>query len=497
MSASLFNGSVADDYPDYLRDESRRTGHADTISFAKTEEEIREVLAAGHIVTPQGSRTGITAGAVPLGGHVLNLSRMNRILRTRFDATRDEAFVTIQPGVTLSELRSCLHDCELRANYFPPDPTETSASLGGMVACNASGACSYRYGATRGYVEAMRVVLYGGDVLVLRRGREKAKGRCFSVVTEGGRVIEGRLPAYTLPAVKNVAGYFVQDDMDLLDVFIGSDGTLGVFSELELRVVHRPPSVCGVMAFFPSEDAALAFVHAIRAKSDGSTLVAVEYFDQGSLDLLRSRKVHPPDIPEIPDAFGVAIYLEYHGTVERVAQAVEAVPGLMSASGGDEAASWVAESAAELERFKRLRHAVPESVNRLIEERRQNHPGLTKLGTDMAVPDAELAAVMAMYRKGLAEAHLQHVIFGHIGNNHLHVNILPETPAEYGRGQDLYLQWARRVVALGGTVAAEHGIGKLKVALLREMMGEEAVRQMRALKRLFDPDSRLNPGNLF
>jgi D-lactate dehydrogenase (cytochrome) len=113
------------------------------------------------------------------------------------------------------------------------------------------------------------------------------------------------------------------------------------------------------------------------------------------------------------------------------------------------------------------------------------------------VPDAALDDVMALYHHGLDGSGLQHVMFGHIGNNHLHVNIIPDTMEEYQRGKNLYLQWASAVVKMGGTVSAEHGVGKLKTALLREMYGDAGISQMRALKALFDPDNLLDRGNLF
>ncbi len=170
---------------------------------------------------------------------------------------------------------------------------------------------------------------------------------------------------------------------------------------------------------------------------------------------------------------------------------------MIVALGGNEDDTWCATTPRELEPLKAFRHAPPEAVNHLIGERKRRIPELTKLGTDMSVPDSELEAVMAMYREGLRQAGLQSVIFGHIGNNHVHVNILPETLEDYARGKALYLDWAEQVVARGGAISAEHGIGKLKIPFLRLMYGEEGIAQMRALKRVFDPDMLLNPGTLF
>lgn len=519
MIGNLHRPDVAGHYPDYLRDESRRTGRADLISFAGCEDDIREVLRCGHAVTTQGARTGITGGAVPDGGHILNLSRMNRITGLRFEPALGGVFLTVQPGLPLLELRKTLQTCEFDTSgwssgsidalakfrsqpryFFPPDPTETSASLGGMVACNASGACTYRYGATRAYVEALRVVLADGSVLSLRRGRERADGRRFSVRTEQGLELAGSLPDYTLPAVKNAAGFHVADNMDLLDLFVGSEGTLGVISEIEIRLIPLPECRFGVMAFLPGAGPAVALVKAIRSLPRARQPVAIEYFDGHSLDLLRRRKADDPSdsaIPDLPAAYHTALYLEYHGGEAGVAGAVAELPAMMAAVGGDESASWSADTESELERFKRFRHAVPELVNRMIDERRKKEPELTKLGTDMAVPDTELSKLMDLYRSTLGMAGLEHVIFGHIGNNHVHVNILPRSMKEYQFGKDLYLGWARQVVAWGGTVSAEHGIGKFKVALLREMMGDKGLSQMREVKRIFDPVGILNRGNLF
>ena len=128
---------------------------------------------------------------------------------------------------------------------------------------------------------------------------------------------------------------------------------------------------------------------------------------------------------------------------------------------------------------------------------RFDYPRLTKLGTDLSVPDAALGDVMKMYRRDLDKLGLDSVAFGHVGNNHVHVNIIPRTYEEYLQGKELYLDWATRVVDMGGSISAEHGIGKLKTDMLRAMYGAEGIEQMQAVKRVFDPRFRLNPGNLF
>lgn len=523
MSKRIVEVFESDRHSDFLRDESKRSGHAEFISFPEDEGDIRDALRhaprAGLDVTTQGARTGITGGAVPDGGHVLNVGRMNRVLGVRRDPSSGQYSVVVQPGLILNELRSFLRSMQPPARgldeasdavlaamredgrqFFPPDPTETSASIGGMVACSASGACSFHYGPTRRYVAALSVVLPDGDVLRLRRGRERVAHREFAVRTEQGRLIQGRIPGYRMPDVKNASGYYACDEMDVLDLFIGSEGTLGVISEVELKLLPESESRWGVMVFFPTDESATAFVKGVRGLAGSDRPVAVEFFDRHCLDLLRRQRALYPsfsDIPDMPLRFSVAVYTEYHGTDAQVSGAVEVMSEWIERAGGNPDDTWIASNDVELERLKFFRHAAPESVNQVIAERRKRVPEITKLGTDMAVPDAHLDAALDMYRQGLAAAGLEYVMFGHIGNNHLHVNIMPRTAAEHAAGKDLYLQWAHRVVDLGGTVSAEHGVGKFKVALLRAMYGDTGIREMRDVKRLFDPDGRMNRGNLF
>jgi D-lactate dehydrogenase (cytochrome) len=229
---------------------------------------------------------------------------------------------------------------------------------------------------------------------------------------------------------------------------------------------------------------------------------AIEFFDSRALNLLRDKKNEYDvlaDIPDLPPEFHTGVYVEFHGDSEDVlSDAVTTLSDIMVKCGGDEDATWTAMNEKEMKRLHDFRHAIPETVNLVIDERRKKVPALTKLGTDMAVSDPDLEKVMTLYHSALAATPLQYVMFGHIGNNHVHVNVLPASMEEYELGKEIYLGWAREVIhRMGGTVSAEHGIGKLKVALLQEMYGETGILQMRAVKRVFDPEFRLNRGNLF
>ncbi|MEI7832158.1 MAG: FAD-binding oxidoreductase [bacterium] len=480
-------------YADYLRDESRKVGVAESISFPTTEEEVSTIMCQmnqqGITVTTQGARTGIVAGAVPYGGHLLNLSHMTVV------GEIGGATIKVQPGVLLKDLREILMSLGL---FFPPDPTETTASLGGMAACNASGALTYHYGSMRNWVTALRVVLMDGSVLALRRGENLARGRTFSLTTEDDKMISGQIPDYQQPAGKSAAGYYVVDNMDMLDLFIGMEGTLGVITEIELRLLPAPPVIQALTVFLPDELAAINYVQRLRNEDKP---VAIEFFNHDVLALLHRAKAEGnafADIPTLQPHYHTAVYAEFHGEdAELVEDEVMAAMELAMELGGNEDDTWYADNARLLAGQKAFRHATPEAVNMLIDQRKRATPELTKLGTDMSVPDAALGELMQMYRDDLATAGLESVIFGHIGNNHLHVNILPRSMEEYARGKELYLGWAQCVVNMGGSVSAEHGIGKLKVPFLHLMYGEAGIAQMRALKKLFDPHGLLNKGTLF
>jgi D-lactate dehydrogenase (cytochrome) len=494
-------GNVASDFPDYLRDESRLVGTAESISFPESAEEVASILRTMHgsctPVTVQGARTGITGGAVPQGGHVLNLSRMHRARGVAREGKR--WVVSLEPGFLIADLGAALHARsfpELAASpeqFLPPDPTEKTASIGGAVSCNASGARSFAYGPMRRYVRALTVALADGRIVELRRGRERASGRKLALL--GGEV---DLPSYTMPAVKNASGYFAADDMDAVDLFVGSEGTLGVVVLAELMLEQLPASIWGVTAFLPGEAEALAFVRAVRERPREELPVAIEYFGPTALKLLAEHQQDFAGFPAGVDASSPAIYVEYHGASEdAVGERLEAMTGALASSGGSEDRTWIASDEVELKRLQDFRHAVPESVNRLIDERRRTDPSITKLSTDMAVPDDRLEDVMAMYRRGLERLGLDHAIFGHIGNNHVHVNILPRSQRDYDAGKALYAEWAGEVIGMGGTVSAEHGVGKLKRELLARMYGERGIEEMRAVKRFFDPAGILAQRNLF
>jgi len=418
---------------------------------------LKEASAAGVPVTIAGAGTGVTGGRVPFGGWVLSLEKLSHL--------------DVHPGYAIAGAGVLLRDVHAAAQrsgqFYPPDPTETGAAIGGNIATNASGARSFRYGATRRWIERLRVVLADGRVLDVGRGD--------AIDFDPGSI---PLPAVT----KNTAGYLLRPGMDWVDLFCGSEGTLGVITEARLRLLPAPNAILAGIVFFPSDDAAVDAVERWRVETRARMF---EYFDLPSLHLLRTR------VPEIPAAAASAILVEQELSSEDDPETDHWLERIES-SGALAEDSWFATSAADRERFRRFRHNLPELVNDTV-----RRAGAMKMNTDYAVPIAHNREMLAFYRRRLEEEFPgRYVIFGHIGDAHVHINLFSD-PAEYDRATALLAEFARHAVALGGTVSAEHGLGKRKAHLLPYQYSPAQIETMKAVKRRLDPANILGRGTLF
>ncbi|NOT60325.1 MAG: FAD-binding oxidoreductase [Acidobacteria bacterium] len=481
----------SDEMQSWLTDASNmQGGYAERVLLPTSAEEIAEVLAEATLtttpVTVAGAGTGVTGGRIPFGGTVLALDRLNAIKAIEANTARVEA------GVILNDLQQAVSQ---RGLLYPPDPTEWSCQLGGTVATNASGARTFKYGTTRDYVTALQVVLATGKIIELRRGefRFDAKGE-LRLPLVSGKTLEVQLPAYRMPSTrKHAAGYYVAPEMDALDLFIGSEGTLGVITEIEVRLLPQPENVLAGIVFFEEEKDLLALVGAARARSlatratngAGMDARALEYFDRAALEFLR------PHHPLVPESMAGAIFFEQEITAAHEDELMSAWLELLEAHHARLDDSWFATNDKDRQQLRAFRHHLPVLVNEWIARH-----GQRKVSTDMALPDATFAEMLAFYQSSLRAAHLAYVIFGHIGDNHLHVNMLPRNEAEAAQARALYTEFVKRAVAFGGTVSAEHGIGKIKRPYLEMLYGEAALREMAKLKRTFDPAWILGRGNL-
>lgn len=481
-----------DEIAGFLHDASNIPGGAaERVCLAETAEEVAALLAectrTGTPLTVSGAGTGLAGGRVPMGGSVLATARMSRILSIEPDTMR----TAVEPGVMLGDLQA---EVERRGMLYPPDPTERGCSIGGTIATNASGARTFRYGPTRDYIEALDVVLPTGETLELVRGEQHAMGRDLELRTREGRTIDIELPAYTMPAVKHAAGYFAAPGMDAIDLFIGSEGTLGVVTRAELRLIPLPERLVAGVVFFTEESSTISFVEAVRARSfatragePGIDARALEFIDASALRFIRDRY---PTIPRSAD--GGAIWFEQEVSDETEEALLAGWYELMLDHGALVDDSWFAIGTEDQRRMRELRHAVPSAVYEFIAEH-----GVAKIGTDMAVPNGRLAELLAFYRAEFSRTGLRNVTWGHIGNNHLHANVLAHGPEEYLLGRELYDRFVEKALELGGTVSAEHGIGKLKKGYLEKMFGAEGIAAMRRVKRALDPAGILGPGTMF
>jgi FAD/FMN-containing dehydrogenase len=427
-----------------ISDASGFPGYADQVFTPRHEEEIAEILTRagreGIPVTVMGALTGLAGGAVPRGGWAISMSNFNKL--------------EVAEGVARAGTGALLRDVQNAAlasgQFYPPDPTENMSSIGGNIGANASGSRSFKFGPTRRYVRSLRVVLMDGRIVDYRRGTP----------------VDFDVPDIPLPNVRKFScGYQLKPGMDYCDLFIGSEGTLGVVTEAELALQPAPGEITGGIVFFPTEEAALDAVDRWRPVAG---LRMLEFLDSRSIKLM-----------ELP--YGGAVIVEWEGDTE------------LDMTGALEEESWFGSSARDRERFRLFRHRLPEKIHTHMRKL-----GLVVIATDYAVPVARNRDMLNIYREVLSENFSDRfVMFGHIGDAHVHTELLPKDAEEWEKSPALIKDLAHKVVEMGGTVGAEHGLGKRKANLLEIQYSPEKIAAMGAVKQRFDPGGLLGQGTLF
>ncbi len=416
--------------------------------------ELLEQAAAEHTpITCAGAQTSTTGASITDRGTLLSLRSLNWIS----DLDENARTIRVGPGALVGDIKRAAAEAGL---LFAPDPTsEEESTIGGAIACNASGARTYMYGPTRKHVNVLRVVLANGKLAEFRRsGLEK-----------------------------NTVGYAFAHDP--IDWFIGSEGTLGVIVEAELSLLPLPHHVIGLALPFRTEVEALKFVVAAR-ESNAVSPRCIEYFDAMALEIARaadSKTTWADDIVAM-------VYVE------------EEITGEMDMS----LANWLAliemiapyseplvfDGEARLREARRIRHSIPATMNERGSKHRQT--GGRKVSTDWAVPYRKLGEAIAMARLIVDSSGIgRSVIYGHAGNGHPHQNFIARDDSELATIEEVIERILRNIVALGGTVAAEHGIGKIKRRWLPLQMNPLQISMMMAVKKELDPHWILAPGNIF
>ena len=412
---------------------------------------VRKAASDRIAITCAGAQTSTTGASITDTGMLLSLRSLGRI-----SAVDEEArTIRVEPGALVGEIKRTAAAAGL---LFAPDPTsEEESTIGGAIACNASGARTFKYGATRKHVRSLKVVMANGELQEFRRSDLE----------------------------KNTVGYAFAHEP--IDWFIGSEGTLGIIVEAELSLVPLPHHVVGLAVLFGGESEALKFVIVTRESSTVSAR-CIEYFDGRAMEIARG--VAPGVIPADVEAM---VYVEeeieteldsalarWIGLIETVATNFEPL---------------VFDGEARLREARRIRHSIPTTMNERGSRYRDS--GGRKVSTDWAVPyrnlpEAIQAARLLIKPLGIEEP----VIYGHAGNGHPHQNFIARDARELTTIELVVEETLKRVLALGGTVAAEHGIGKIKRRWLPLQMNPLQISMMTAAKRDLDPLGILAPGNI-
>jgi len=425
-------------------------------SVAEVVELLEQATAERCPVTAAGWQSSTTGASITDRGLLLSLRGLSHI----GPVDTDSRSIRVGAGAIVADVRRA---AEAAGLLFTPDPTsEEESTVGGAIACNASGARSLRYGATGPHVRALTVLLANGEQLELRRPQLE----------------------------KNTVGYRVTHDP--VEWFVGSEGTLGIVVEAELALHPLPQQVLGLIVPFANDADALAFVVSAR-RSTAVHPRCLEYFDRGAMDIARSAE------GSSTWALGAAamVYVEETGADESAEGELPLDEWLALAESHhaltDDIRVYDTPSS-QLE-ARRMRHAVPATMNERGAACRAD--GGRKVSTDWAVPYPRLADALTIARGFARETGIDPgIAYGHAGNGHPHQNFIARNAAELQRIEQVVTATLREVIAMGGTVAAEHGIGKLKRKWLPLQASPVQQRVMRALKQELDPLGLLAPGNV-
>ena len=461
---------IQEEHPELLKDESSLSGgNCQTAAWPKQSAEaveyLKECFEDCVPVTMSGARTGITGGAVPMGGAVLSTDLLKGILPTsRADIIR------VQAGETLD---SVYEFCKTDKPdlFYPPDPTETTASIGGTIATDASGAGSYRFGSTRKWIDRVKILLPSGTDITIKRGDYQfSKGKLNHPVLG---VIQ--LPELVKQQpVKNAAGLHIDPGMDLIDLFIGSEGKLGLILEADLKLCTKSYAVVSFAVFCNENQFWELRSDLINSNLPVRELEAMAYPCLPFLSENTGRT-----FPEPGD--WVLFTSIDAGSEDELDTVLETLELILEEKGISPDNTWGGFDRKEHERLKELRHLLPETVNRVISGLSSKNSRIHKISTDTAVHSERLRDYYSTMKTILLNSGVEHVVFGHSGQGHLHANLIPRDNFQLGKAERAVELIALEAVKLGGTVSAEHGTGKLKAPLLRLMYSRKELDDMNLL----------------
>jgi D-lactate dehydrogenase (cytochrome) len=517
-SATVEASTDADLIARYLQDAAHYPGgYASAVLRPGSIEELSASLRGEQHVIAVGAQSSLTGGATPHGDVVITTERLQTI------AIRDGR-VRAGAGVPLQTLQDALAH---HGRWFPPVPTYLGAFVGGAISTCAAGAATFKYGTIRPWVEAISVVLAGGDILELARGQCRAsEDDTFEIVTtRGTRVV--RLPRVRIPDVpKCSAGYFMQPNMDLVDLFIGAEGTLGVIADATLRTAPMPGGLCRAYVPVANETAGIELVAALRAAAkatwasgepNGIDVSAIEHLDARSIDIVRDDQVDRRLDIVLPATAQLVLLIDIelpplHSGADAWSSIANALDGnaadapltrfcrlLDRHHALDDAEIALPGDRSRLAAFAELREAVPAGVNRRVAQAKQHDAAISKTAADVIVPFERFRDMMAECRRLFESRGLDLAVWGHISDGNVHPNVIPRSAEDVRAGREAILELGARVIEMGGSPLAEHGVGRnpIKQDLLRLLHGSSGIEGMRAIKASLDPQSILANGVMF
>ncbi len=475
------------DIDSYLIDASNYTGSAEAVYIPESIDEVQVLIKSlfeeGIPITVSGSGTGLTGSRVPNEGVIISTERLKKI---SFDTTTK--LLTVEPGVLLEEISIFLDEYN---RFLPPNPTEWLCSIGGAVSTNASGSRTFKYGAMRSWVHSLEVVLPNGDIVHIPS--DVIENNEFSVTTNSEKVITFTIESVSIPKTKHAAGYYVSPSMKKTDLFVGSEGTLGFIQSITLETYPKPEVLLGGVIFFQEYQQLLDFVSNLRSTSklEDVHLQTVdarllEFFDEYSLQLLRKY------YPEIPSNAIGAIWFEQESSEDKMDIHIDEWWKVVAEFSNLADETWFAQNEIEHRKFSEFRHKLPSEVYEVI-----GKGSTSKIGTDMAVPAECFNEYFWEYQKVLKESQIKYVLFGHIGDCHLHANLFPSSEEEILLAKNIYEYMITKTLLFNGTISAEHGVGKLKKKYFHTMYSKDIIEYFYSIKLLFDPKNQFGKGNLF
>ena len=507
------------DFSQYEKDESGYRGKCTQVFHAQESGDIEKALRSDTRFVAQGGCTGIAGACVPDDCAVLDMSMLKGC--TGFTKEKDGYTIELLAGTTLEEFRTMLrlkridftNSSDIRpeskeaieifkqdkAFVFAPDPTEETATIGGLFSTNACGPSTMLFGSFSSHVLESELMLASGSAIRIKRGDNVFDSDGCCIVPDGG-------------IIKTAPGYDARDaelpllpapGKDLLDLFTGSEGMLGVVHKLRLKLTEAPKEDWRVLLFHRDEEAASVFADDIYLKSqnwDACRLSILEYMDKMSIKLIGEMRGDMSSLnalPELPqDTCCIMVGIRSQSG-EGIDDALDDVLELSEAAGFSDEDIWAAETWENAEMFRLLRHGIPEAANSRMNMNKIFFPQAVKIAADVRFGgDDGIANAIENVQYLINNERVPAVVFAHLGRLHFHINFLPESKEEMERCLLVHDELNIMAKGSGGSGFAENGIGKIKKNIAKTLLPSGSLGQMRAVKEFFDPKNKLNPGNM-